>query len=103
MIEKLRHRSKLLSACRTACHHDAVAALGYGRRFIDECGEVVSVKFGTECAAKIGFEHDLASGEANVGFNDPTSPLPDLRSHSRGFLFVLSYGLLLEYHRVTVY
>jgi len=48
MIEKVWHRSKFLYARRTAGYHDAVAALGDRWRLVNECGEVVSVEFGSQ-------------------------------------------------------
>ena len=57
MIQEPRHRSKFLSAGRTASYHYALTALGDGGRLVNECGEVVSVKFGAKLAVQLGFEH----------------------------------------------
>jgi hypothetical protein len=54
VIGELRHRSKLLSARWAAGHYHTLTALGDTRRLINECGEVVSVKFAAECAVQVG-------------------------------------------------
>jgi hypothetical protein len=48
MIQELWHCSESLFACRTAGRDDPFATLRHRLAFVNECGEIVPVKFAAE-------------------------------------------------------